>query len=372
MKKEVVIFILRVCRGVYYRILGLIKLLVNPNIYNQPSYFPEYSDRKKSTLKVFYEQLLNVIRFGYLNEFYFAYGFDIKDLRNKSDYVDYSIFRTRRNHYLSISPETPSSVLRNKWIFGMVAQQAGVKTPRLIALIENYQVFNPVDKSFYKIEEFFSDNNDLDCYCKALAGECGKSVFHLVCSDNVLSVDGQIITLDALKDLLSSGRYLLQETITNQIKEISDIYPNSINTIRLETIKNPHSGEIEFFPPLLRLGANGNTVDNWAQGGLAVEIDFDNCCLGKYGWYKVGYGTKTIQHPNSGITFEGVKVPYLKEAVEDAKKFHQCLPGMHSIGWDIALTDDGPVFIEGNDNWEISLVQMCSRGLAKEFKKWFY
>ena len=32
--------------------------------------------------------------------------------------------------------------------------------------------------------------------------------------------------------------------------------------------------------------------------------------------------------------------------------FHSMLKDIHSIGWDIAIGENGPIFIEGNDNWE--------------------
>ncbi len=41
------------------------------------------------------------------------------------------------------------------------------------------------------------------------------------------------------------------------------------------------------------------------------------------------------------------------------------LPGMQSVGWDIAIGENGPVFIEGNDNWEINGPQICNGGLKK-------
>lgn len=40
-----------------------------------------------------------------------------------------------------------------------------------------------------------------------------------------------------------------------------------------------------------------------------------------------------------------------------------------TIVWDIAITDKGPCFIEGNDNWEISLQQVVDNGLKKQWKK---
>lgn len=70
--------------------------------------------------------------------------------------------------------------------------------------------------------------------------------------------------------------------------------------------------------------------------------------------------------------FDGYKVPYMKEAIDEAIRFHSMLPTIHSIGWDIAITEDGPCFIEGNDNWEISLMQISNHGLQKEFNKYFY
>ena len=64
-------------------------------------------------------------------------------------------------------------------------------------------------------------------------------------------------------------------------------------------------------------------------------------------------------------------IPYVKEAIEQAKYFHSLL-NLHSVGWDIAIGEDGPIFIEGNDNWEINGPQSCNKGLAKEFKEYFF
>ena len=61
------------------------------------------------------------------------------------------------------------------------------------------------------------------------------------------------------------------------------------------------------------------------------------------------------------------KSPRYKETVEIALKAAQCLYGIRAIGWDIAITADGPIIIEGNDNWKISLKQACDRSLRKEW-----
>lgn len=113
--------------------------------------------------------------------------------------------------------------------------------------------------------------------------------------------------------------------------------------------------------------ATGN-VDNWAAGGLAIGIQ-NNGYLKKYGFYKPGYGTKTEKHPDSKIEFEKYKVPMLNEAYELSIKAHKFFYNVGAIGWDIAITEDGPVFVEGNDNFEITLMQACDKPLKEDLNR---
>lgn len=77
------------------------------------------------------------------------------------------------------------------------------------------------------------------------------------------------------------------------------------------------------------------------------------------------------QHPDNGLVFECFEIPYFKEAVKMAKDLHSKLYRIHSMGWDIAITSNGPVFIEGNSLWEISLIQAVHGGLKKQIEKYF-
>ena len=104
---------------------------------------------------------------------------------------------------------------------------------------------------------------------------------------------------------------------------------------------------------------------------MSIGIDIETGMLRKYGFYKPYFGRKADKHPNTGVIFEGIKVPFWKQLLEKAILFHEKLRDIHSIGWDIGITQDGPVFIEGNDNWEISFLQACNGGLKKEYKELF-
>jgi len=104
--------------------------------------------------------------------------------------------------------------------------------------------------------------------------------------------------------------FIVQERIS-QHPALNKIYDKSINTIRLETVINPKTKEIEILPPLLRVGTSGHNVDNWAMGGLAIGID-EKGCLKKYGFYKPSFGTKTTQHPDTEVVFENYSIRFLQ------------------------------------------------------------
>ena len=162
------------------------------------------------------------------------------------------------------------------------------------------------------------------------------------------------------------------QTFISQHKLMGQLHPQSINTIRLVTARGLKDGKIHILPSILRIGTGESVVDNTSQGGVAVGIDIETGYLKKFGFYKPQYGLKTDVHPDSKIRFEEFQIPYFDEVKRKAVYFHSMLPQVHSVGWDIAVGDDGPIFVEGNDNWEINGPQSCNGGMMKEFKEYFF
>lgn len=128
--------------------------------------------------------------------------------------------------------------------------------------------------------------------------------------------------------------------------------------------------DVVVFAAGVRMGREGSCVDNWAKGGVFVGVDLETGNLMKDGFLKPPYGTKVKNHPDNGLLFEGFAIPYFKQAVELCMAAHSKLYRIHSIGWDVAITQEGPVLIEGNSLWEISLLQATSGGL-KSIEKYF-
>lgn len=365
-----IITIAKIAYRFFLRIKNALLLIFNKPLYCSESYFSEYKDRRKSVVVRFMDQLWHIIKYGKANQFYFLYGLDIKGMHRPVDYIDNVEFMRIRDALNNVkSPHSTVGILRNKFLFGLIANSLNIPTPNNIGIIENAQLYILKSKSTISIIDWLIQNN-IDAYIKSIGGECGDGVYHIKTQEGNIELDAKNISAEELLSTLGVGKYLIQETLSQHPK-ISAIHPKAVNTIRLETIYNKATNTIEILPPLLRVGTGNNNVDNWAMGGLAIGIDTEKGVLNKYGFYKPGYGTKESIHPVTKVVFDGYEIPYFQEALTIAKTFHSYLNDIHSIGWDIAITEDGPCIIEGNDNWEISLVQICSHGLQQEFKTLF-
>ena len=197
-----------------------------------------------------------------------------------------------------------------------------------------------------------------------LKPECGKGgsgieVFNCVGQGKFVNQANQAISYEYC---LSLGQYIAQQAI-QQIDEINEIYSHSINTIRIAS--RVENGRIVPIAAILRIGQGGNRVDNSAQGGISVEIDIKKWQMSKFGVSEHPVAIYT-EHPDTGIKF-GQKLP-MKDAVFKlmnyvAPVFAKC----KLLGWDIALTNDGPVLLEINPGFGIDHIQLtCQRGIARD------
>lgn len=261
-----------------------------------------------------------------------------------------------------------TAVLRDKVLFGMLTDYAGVGSARNIAILENGDSFDTEMKKYSSLECILQKSPSKEFFIKPAGGECGVGIMK-VTKDPELNINGKRSSFSELKQLIGNTRYIIQANVS-QHPDIAALHPQSLNTIRLVTARNPQTEEIDLFSAVLRVGTGSSFVDNWAQGGLAIGIDIETGILKEWGFYKPGFGTKTNCHPDSKITFDGYTIPHFKEACQQAKLLHSFLPDIRTIGWDIAIGEHGPIFIEGNDNWEITLHQCCCGPLKSAFEKY--
>lgn len=354
--------------GGYCRIVEFKKLLTDRSLTCGATYFPEFANNRKCTYRIWIEQLWNILKYGDVNDFYYLYGFDIKGLRNEREYVDYAVFRDRREELMHIKTNPKVAILRDKFLFSIYSEALGFRTPRTIAIISNDNVYMFERRKNISLDEFVNNYN-IDSYIKLIDGECANGVFQVQINDGIIVVDGETRTIEAFRNLLERGKFLAQERIY-QHEKMSKIFPKATNSVRLTSLYDKKTDDVIILPSFLKIGLGNMTVDNWAIGGLIVGLDVETGKLREWAYYKPGYGKKTQVHPDTGVVFKNFEIPFFKETKQLIKDYHMQLKEIHSIGWDITITPDGPCIIEGNDNWEISALQVTNHGMKKEFEQY--
>lgn len=349
-------------KSVSIKILELGRLLKYRKkfVYAQ-TYYPEY--KMKSRFKICLEQISEVLKYNWPNLYYFVYGFDVK--QNHDDYLAYKPFMLKRDKLNSPAPYSYICLLRDKSLFTIFGEHFNMPVVSNLAEIQRVEELNGLLKRC----------NNL--FLKPTDSMCGNGTMSVTLVGEKYEVDGSLCSYEELSRRV--GRLLLQSPLIVQKllknhRDINRIYSKSINTIRIVTVNPKYSNnpvDIVVLGTLLRIGANGSVIDNWAKGGLVVGINPEDGSLMKYGFYKPGYGTKTKEHPDMKFKFEGFKIPYYEDVIRKCKNFHSKLDKIHSIGWDVAITDDGPLFIEANDNWELGFVQVCFGGIKQQFDDLF-
>ncbi len=145
-----------------------------------------------------------------------------------------------------------------------------------------------------------------------------------------------------------------------------DLSPSALPTLRVVTCLD-ETGAPEACDLALRLSAGGaRPVDNFNAGNLVLGIDDQGRCLPA--WLGGdGPPTPYDRHPATGAAIAGTAVPDLAEAIALACRAHQAFAtGFTVIGWDVGLTSNGPMLIEGNWNPGTDILQLVNgQGLAE-------
>lgn len=140
---------------------------------------------------------------------------------------------------------------------------------------------------------------------------------------------------------LKEKKMLVEECIYSH-DEIAKLNPNSLNTLRVVTIRNQDKVQVMFTG--LKIG-NGKEVDNFNNHGLLTFVDSDGIIRRKAIDKK---GDIYEIHPLTKEKIVGFKVPKFEEALEIAKQCASQIDKVRYIGFDVAITNEGALIIEAN------------------------
>lgn len=213
-----------------------------------------------------------------------------------------------------------------------------------------------------EIKEFVSKREWL--FCKLQDAECGKGCERVRVSD--------FDTFDDLMAYFKKKKFCTIEDCIINHPAINKLYPKAVDSLRIITVldskKVPHCIYI-----VQKLGYNNRVIDN---NGLFAPVDIETGKI-KYPFHSgdTTRGVVYTEHPDTHVKLLGYQIPFVKEAVDMCLKASVVVPQIRYIGWDVAITEKGPVIIEGNtycahDFWQLPPHTPNKIGMLPTIKKY--
>lgn len=174
--------------------------------------------------------------------------------------------------------------------------------------------------------------------------------------------------------LLENEITLLEEAIV-QHPILDTVSPGCVATVRITTVVSP-DGEVSFYSPLLRMGEGD--VDHIISGQFYAPLDDEGVIFApafkQDGDFELRGGDFLSHHPHTGTELVGFKVPFYKEAKQMCHDMALKVKSYPFIGWDLAITEEGPALLEGNKFPANDIIQVYKyhpqeRGLYHEITK---
>jgi Sugar-transfer associated ATP-grasp len=271
-----------------------------------------------------------------------------------------------------------SGLLGNKFLTGLTLRSAGFPSQKPRAL---YGLGVKIPEaarleSAAEIAAWLRRDGSLPVFGKPLHQSlCIGAASYLSVEDKGKSVrlgNGKVVSIDALAAEIAAnfkGGYLF-EPLINQPPEVEAITGRAVGALRVVTLREPD--EIRVLYVAQRLPAVGSMTD-----GAVLNAPFSEALIDGESGRLIRVQDMDQMPPDrleashvTGRAFAGVVLPFVKEAQSIACEVHRLLAKPGIMGFDIALSNTGPLINEINANPFHSIYQRSGdRGLLNpDFK----
>ena len=337
-------------------------------LLDDPSIYPDRPRKSREQREADLLAWLNT--YGEVLAGYNLYGLDLVDAPDCNEYLDGGVFRKQR--YEANSTYIPggctlawnlTTVTRDKVLFEAFADLAvGPKHHCYSYGLVNSTGYYAIHDAPARFEDLVEHFEGQQIVVKPAHSGSGVGVFVAEIQNGAFIVDNDALPAHEFLARLQSlnhphllQRYLIQHEFMKRAN------PSSVNTIR---ILSWHTGDAVHVDECasLRFGKPGVRVDNIDAGGSLMFID-ENGLIGPDAF-------NLLDRTRFAAPLAGETLPYWTEVRAFVERIHAMIPGLFTVGWDIALTPDGPLVIEGNDGWGLDISQIpLGKGLRPRFEE---
>lgn len=259
-----------------------------------------------------------------------------------------------------INPRKSECLTEDKAIFYPFCEGLSLRAPSLYAVIDKYQGWTRdgqilTERSAW--ERFIDKQLPQEFVVKPATGAYGDEVMiYARNGSGFLDTNGHEFSATQILDSISSSSRYSKFLISERLRGHPDLELLSntpyLQTVRLVTFVDEKQ-QSDIYLAYLRVIAGDHPVDNinkGAYGNLISPVDLQSGGLSpgvRIAPDRFGYVILNC-HPRTGKVFEGHTIPMWKEACDLVRKASVLFLPLRTIGWDVGITPDSPVLVEGN------------------------
>lgn len=274
------------------------------------------------------------------------------------DYQEFEFYLLSKKERKTYLTRTKNNLIiskyNNKKYFNLFDDKITFNEKFAKYLNRDYMVINDNYKEFLS---FFKKHKSI--IAKIIDGEGGRGIekFTFKSDANAKTVYNHIV----------KRKELLIEECIDQHESVNELYAKSVNTLRLFTFNDGKKAVV--LNSIFKFG-NGGVTDNFSNGGMYTFTDENGKVIVPAIDRKDNIYEK---HPKTNKEIIGYQVPFYKEACELVCKAARETDEVKYIGWDVAITKNGPAIIEGNSFpgvFQIKPSFLRNQGLIPKYQKY--
>jgi len=301
--------------------------------------FLNYAQKKTNRTKIgmMLDIVYCVLRYKMSIMEYFQFNFFLIGKEERNKYIGTPAMR---RYQLKMNPKSEINNIHNKLKF------LEIYAPFIMhsyATLADFQANNEAAKKVLH-------NKSGIIVLKSIFGERGIGI-------EIMSVKG--LDSDAIVKRLKETENDFAEENVVQHKDLMRLSPSGLNTLRIITQINDND-EVEILGTILRISIN-SAIDNWHANNMAALINISTGIIESPAFYMDITKPDEYYHSITGVKIIGFQIPYWKETLQMVKDAALYNKRNRSIGWDIAVTNNGPDIIEGNHDWDKVIWQRSAK-----------
>lgn len=324
---------------------------------------------------------LSRFRYGLGPQFHSLFELWNKPTSSWKNYIaSYEVNETHR----AFSHATDQQLTNDKLAFAAHCMAHGLPTIPIICAIDRKPMPQHVEiPNGLDLETWLAGMRSapVRIFLKPIAGSHGTGAFYATRAGNAWKYadktgDDRALHAYCIENMKSRRGWIVQPEIRPHAEMAQKLSPRALCTVRIVTYMDKDVPRLLF--AVLRIPVGDNPTDNWSlglSGNLVAPIDIEDGTLGtartsRSKTWPAMFATDT--HPDTGARIEGYSIPYWNEAKELAVRAQGVFKQVPTLGWDIAITDTGPLIVETNFNYAVELIEVSlQRGIRQDLAPTF-